>query len=120
MAQKSLTKGNGDGKPPERIKFHYIKSTHFRTVHADGAIGNLTPTNLIHMAIYNERPPIPREMVHKLNPDGTLGEVIHSETQLRDGLVREMEVDILMSVENAKSMKVWLEEKIQQAEKRKE
>lgn len=69
MAQKSRTKGNGDGTLPSSVKFHYLKTAHFRTIHADGAIGNITPSRSIHMAIYNERPAIPREMTHKIKPE---------------------------------------------------
>ena len=64
------------------------------------------------MAIYNERHAIPREMVQEIKPDGTLGEVIQSETVVREGIVREMEVDVLMNVEVAKGVINWLEDKI--------
>jgi len=71
------------------------------------------------MAIYNERPAIPREMVHEINPDGALGEVIRGETVSRNGIVREMEVDVLMSAESARSIIGWLEDQIKHLEKRK-
>lgn len=71
------------------------------------------------MAIYNERPAIPREMVHEINPDGALGEVIRGETVSRNGIVREMEVDVLMSAESVRSIIGWLEDQIKHLEKRK-
>ena len=117
MAQKSQTRGNGGVKLPERVKFHYLKATHFRTIHADGAIGNITPAGYIHMAMYNERPAIPREIVHKIKTDGTLGEIIPEETVDRGGIVREMEVDVLMSVEVARSIKNWLGDQIKKIDK---
>ena len=64
------------------------------------------------MSMFNERPPIPREMVHKIKPDGSLGDIISRETVVREGIVREMEVDVLMSVEVARSIKSWLENQI--------
>ena len=69
------------------------------------------------MAIYNERHAIPQETVQEIKPDGTLGEVIQSETVVREGIVREMEVDVLMNVEVAKSVINWLEDKIKLIEK---
>lgn len=110
--------GKGDGAPPESITFHYLKAPNFRTIHADGVIGNITPAGYIHMAVYTERPAIPQEMIQKVNPDGTLGEVIPEKTIVRDGIVREMDVDVLMSVAAAKSIKSWLEDKIKDIEKR--
>lgn len=118
MAQKSHSKGNGDETIPSSVKFHYLKATQFRTIHADGVIGNVTPRGNIHMAMYSERPAIPREMVHKINPDGTLGEIDEKETIVREGIVREMEVDVLMNIEIARSIKNWLEDQIKKAEKR--
>lgn len=110
--------GKGGGAPPESITFHYLKTQNFRTIHADGVIGNITPAGYIHMAVYTERPAIPQEMIQKVNPDGTLGEVIPEKTIVRDGIVREMDVDVLMSVAAAKSIKSWLEDKIKDIEKR--
>ena len=68
------------------------------------------------MAIYSERPAIPREMVYKMNPDGTLGEINEKETIKRGGIVREMEVDIMMGIGTAKSIIKWLEEQVQKHE----
>ena len=120
MSQKSRTKGNGGVTIPEQVKFHYLKAAHFRTIHADGVIGNVTPSGHVHMAMYSERPAIPREMVHKINPDGTLGEIIQEQTVAREGIVREMEVDVLMSVDVAKSIKNWLDEQFEKVEQRKQ
>lgn len=109
---------NEDAALPESITFHYLKAQNFKTIHADGVIGNITPTGYIHMAVYSERPAIPTEMIQKVNPDGTLGEVIPEKTIVRDGIVREMDVDVLMSVTVAKNIKSWLEDRIKDIETR--
>lgn len=107
---------NSEAEIPENVKFNYLKSNYFRTVHMDGAIGNITPGGYIHMAIYSERPAIPREMVYKMNPDGTLGEINEKETIKREGIIREMEVDVMMGIGTAKSVIKWLEEQVQKHE----
>ena len=109
---------NRDMALPESITFHYLKAQNFRTIHADGVIGNITPAGYIHMAVYSERPAIPQEMIQKVNPDGTLGEVIPEKTIVRDGIVREMDMDVLMSVAVAKNIKSWLEDKIKDIDNR--
>lgn len=116
MARKASTKGNGDSSSSKTVKFHYLKGTHFRTIHADGTIGSITPQGYIHMSIYNERPAIPREMVQELNDNGSLGPVIPSETIVREGYVREMEVDVMMNIEIAKSIRSWLDDRIKEIE----
>lgn len=114
MAENAKTPESSDGK--SRIRFHYLKSTQYRVIHVDGAIGSLTPTGYLHMSLFNERPAIPREMVHKLNDDGSLGDVIPEETIAKEGIIREMEVDVLMSIATANSLKVLLEQKIKEFE----
>ena len=101
---------------PKEVEFHYLKSTHFRTIHADGAIGSVTPSRHIHMAIYSERQPIPKEIVQEVMANGKLGNIIQEKTISLEGIVREMEIDVLMNVATAKSLVVWLQDKIQQVE----
>ena len=111
MSEKPHTNGE-----PNRdiVEFHYQKSSHFRTIHADGAIGNFTPGPHIQMAIYSERLAIPQKIVHELKPSGALGEVIDEETKSLKGVVREMEVNILMSKGTARAIATWLNERIKE------
>ena len=102
---------------PDRIKFDYIKSNLFRVVHAEGVIGGITPRPAIHMAFYNERNAIPRQTVFPVNEDGTLGPEITEERVVRDAIVREVEVDVVMDLNTAASFLKWLQEKLEIAEK---
>jgi len=106
-----------DGKPApvEPIQFHYIKNPSFHTVHVDGAIGSLTPRGYIHAALYTERAPIPRVMTHALSSDGKLGPLVHSEA--RPGIVREIEVSLLLDKAAAQSLRDWLNEQLIQYDK---
>jgi hypothetical protein len=65
------------------IAFEYIKSNLFRVIHADGAIGGVTPSGNLHLAFFSERPAIPRMIVHKRDPSGTLGPPIPEKTITR-------------------------------------
>lgn len=98
------------------VQFHYIKSGLFRTVHVSGAIGSVTPSGNIHCALFNERPAIPRVTRHEIDASGQLNKdsiVVDG----RDGFVREMEIDLVMSVDAARDLKDWLDLKINEAEK---
>lgn len=108
-------KGNGDAG--ERIAFDYIKSQYFRVIHADGAIGGITPNGHIHFALYSERQAIPRRQVHEVLGDGHLGGLIESETVSRGSIVREMEIDVFLTIQVAKSLHEWLGGKIADHEK---
>ena len=109
-------RGNGDAS--HRISFDYIKSSHFRVIRADGAIGSVTPNGHIHFALYSERPAIPRQMVYELDADGKLGKELPDQTVSRSDVVREMEVDVFLTVETAESVRQWLEDTIKEASAR--
>ena len=97
-----------------KVAFDYIKSQYFRVIHADGAIGSITPNGLIHFALYSERPAIPRRLVQPVSEDGQLGDPIESETESRDSIIREMDVDVMMTLEVAVLVRNWLSERIDQ------
>lgn len=106
-----------DGRPTPvgPIQFHYIKNPGFHTVYVDGAIGSWTPRGYLHAALYNERAPIPRMMSHVLSPDGKLGPPVHLES--RPGIVREIEVSLLLDRAAAQSLRDWLSEQLIQYDK---
>jgi len=91
---------------PQTVQFHYIKGSYFRVVLADGAIGNVTPQGKILFSLYNERAALPRLIVQEVNEKGVLGQVVSSES--KTGIVREMEVAVVMDRNNAVGLRDWL------------
>ena len=89
----------------------------FRVIHVDGAIGGITPAGFLHVSLYSERAAIPREIVHKVNPEGTLG--IELKQNTRGGIVREMESDLMLSIPAAQSLYDWLGRHLESARKQK-
>ena len=98
---------------PPRLRFDLIKSNFFRVIHSDGAWGGITPQGKIHMAFYNERPAIPKQVTHEVTAEGNLGAEIADERIARDAIVREVEVEVIMDLETAKRLREWLDDKIQ-------
>lgn len=95
---------------PTQVEFHYVKSGLFRVVHVDGAWGGATPRGHITMSVFSERGPIPQRLVHKINEDGTLGEQVSSVS--KTGIIREVEVELVMDLEAARSIGDWLTKNI--------
>ncbi|MCW8138044.1 MAG: hypothetical protein KIT58_03975 [Planctomycetota bacterium] len=100
-----------------RVKFDYIKSNYFRVVHADGFWGGLNGMLDLRMSVWNERAPIPQQVTHVVTEAGQLGPEVRPERISRGAVVREVEVDIVMSYEVAKGMHQWLGKKLEQYEK---
>lgn len=112
MAENDKARSDSD-VVQSKVEFHYIKSNHFRVIHADGVYGGATPRGFIHMDFFSERSPIPRKVTQKVTTSGQLGEEIAAESERKEGIVREVEVGVMISLEQARSLTKWLEEKIQ-------
>ena len=98
---------------PQSIDFHYIKSNNFHVVHADGVWGGPTPRGYVSMSFYSERNPIPRRITFELTPEGDLGKLgkeVGRDT--REGIVREVGVEVLLDLDLAINLAKWLAEKI--------
>jgi len=113
--EETILKIPDEPQKPETIRFDYIKSNQFRVVHVDGVHGGVSPNGrLIQMAIFSERAPIPIREEFKLDA-GKLGDKIG--TEQRDAVVREVEVELLMSIDTAKSICTWMDERIKLVER---
>ena len=67
------------------------------------------------MWMNSERSAIAGEIVHKSNPkDGSLGEIVPEETVVSEGIIREMEIGVLMDIQTAENLRKWLDDKIKQ------
>jgi hypothetical protein len=103
-----------DAAEKETMEFRFLKGNSFHAVHVDGAWGGVTPRGDIHMVVYSERPAIPDKVIHEIIAGHFLGGQVGEEGA--GGLVREAEVDLIMSLQTAKGMAVWLQDKITKLE----
>ncbi len=99
------------------LDFHFLKSPQIRTIHVDGAFGGVTPKgNNICMTVYCERFPVPTQVSHALSNEGVVGEELRECRIVRNGLVRELEANLVFDIDTAKTLVSWLVEKIKRAE----
>jgi len=98
----------------DKVKFHYIKGNFFRVVHVDGVFGGLSPSGDVFASIFSQRPPIPTLTVQPVKEDGQLGDELISERATKDGLVREVEIGLVIRPDVAEVLIKWLQEKVEQ------
>jgi hypothetical protein len=103
-------------KPADKIKFDYIKSNLFRTTRADGAWAGTNGFSDLVLSFYSERTPIPKQTVHRLVEQHTLGEEILEDRIMRDAVVREVEICVSMSLDIAKALRTLLNNQIEAIE----
>lgn len=100
---------------PSSITLHYIKSNYFRVIHADGAMGGFTPRGEVFFSLYSERAPLPDVTVQAVE-NGQLGKEIIEQRKGSEGILRELEVGVVMDLNVAKSLVEWLKERISVAD----
>jgi hypothetical protein len=118
VAEGTAESAVGAAGEDEKISFDYLKSQFFRVVHADGAIGGITPSGCIHFSFYSERPAIPQRQTFALNKDGSLGQSVEEETIVRAAIVRELDVDVVMNIDVARSLAHWLGQQVKSYEEK--
>jgi hypothetical protein len=108
----------GNGQPTQEVVFDYIKGEFFRVIHADGMIGGPTPQGNLHIAFFSERPPIPKRTVQTVTALGALGAPVPEKMVVRDcTVVREMDVDVMMTFQVAEQFHQWLGQTLDEMKK---
>ncbi len=90
----------------------YTKSTSFRVIHCDGAVGAVTPRRFLGMSLYSERVGLPDQGILTVDEDG---KVIESLVEHKREIVREIEATVMLTLDEAESLGNWLLERVQQA-----
>lgn len=102
-----------------QIEFHFIKANSFKVAYADGVFGGVSPKGALRMSFFNERLALPKSVTHKVVQEGDavrVGEEIVAKRNSLNGVVREVEVDVVMNLESAKAFQLWLGNKIKELE----
>ncbi|MGD1094924.1 MAG: hypothetical protein ABSB35_23390 [Bryobacteraceae bacterium] len=94
-----------------QVKFDFIKSSYFRSIHADGVWGGVNGHLDIAMAFFSERPAIPQQITVPIE-DGKLGNELENKRVGRDAVIRDVEISVTMNVEVARAFHQWLDERI--------
>jgi hypothetical protein len=100
---------------PKVIDVHYLKTSGYRSYHVDGVIGGPTANGKLYIELFLERGVTPQIIQHKVTPEGALGEKINEIG--KKGIIREIESGLIMDIVVAKSLRDWLNEKIEVYEK---
>lgn len=101
---------------PTRIQYTFVKSNLFRVVHSDGVYGGTTPTGQINLFFFNERFPLPQQISHSFTQAAGIGEELRDARITKTGIIREVEANMVMSLDSAKTLHQWLGDKIVELE----
>lgn len=99
----------------DTITFLYSKSKTHTTITANGAQGGITPRGDFKIDFFIEANAFPETIQHSLTPDGLGPEIERSPGETR--IEREMQVSVVMSPSQAKSLGQWLLNRVAAFEK---
>lgn len=91
-----------ENQSQDTLTIFYRESRLLRTVQADGATCSFSPQGNLVVVFYSEHPPMPDRITHKLNEDGSLGEVLDLDGNF--GIIREKEVTVSMDMNQAAAL----------------
>ena len=106
-------------KQDQEITFKYIFKYDYNPAYINGAHGGISPRGEIIANFYLERPPLPNEITHAINADGSIGsDVISADPENLDRMiVRYVTNGVILNYQNAKVMHGWLGDKIAELER---
>lgn len=96
-----------DAEADSGFPIHQSKSALFRVVHADGVWCSVNNYYNFNLTFFNERHPIPTALHLKYDGERTVEDMPARE--VKDGWFREMEVNVVMSLNAARSLRGTLD-----------
>jgi hypothetical protein len=101
------------------ISFKYIFKYDYNPVYVNGAHGGVSPRGEIVANFYLERQPLPNEITHAVNPDGSIGAdaIAVDPENLNSTIVRYVSSGVVLNYQNAKSLHTWLGDRIDELER---
>ena len=99
-----------------QFKTHFIKTGDFKTTNINGIFGGLTPSGQITMHHYIERTVLPTEITYEVDQQVEMQNPVEVGRLQKEGVIREVNGALLLDIDMAKSMIVWLQSKIQEFE----
>ena len=111
-----MTTGPREDQAPLKVEAAFVRSNFYRVVHADGAFGGAAPSRNIRMTVYSEAQRIPNLITYDFFAPGALTETSRTPAANPTDIVREMEVDIVMTLPVARSIRDWLDGKVKELE----
>ncbi len=105
---------------PSEIQALWTKSNFTRVSHCDGAFGGVTPSGNIYIAFYSEHAKTPTTTRYEVDaPARQIKQVAPQPGQIAEW-EREIEAEVIMNLNVAKSLRGWLDDKIKALEQLRE
>jgi hypothetical protein len=106
---------NASNKTPDTVSFDFFKSNFHREILVNGVYGGLTPKGYLQISVFNERRPIPKQTVHRIEDNGVVGDEEKDLRLTRDSIIRSVEATLHMDIHTAEKTVKWMKKHIEKA-----
>ena len=97
---------------PTEMTARYVKSNLDRVIHVDGVYGGPTTAGTLWMAFFSEHQVIPESAEFTVDQDTKLINPKPAAPRSRQEWIREIEAELIVSLDMARSLRAWLDDKI--------
>lgn len=115
MAKKKVSH-TSSAPQQDTITFYNKLSPNYRSVHADGAYGGITPKGFISISFFSERQAIPRSSVYTFDHEEKTVTKLNDSEDSKDGIIREYDFGAYMNLDTAKQLIELLSHKVNELE----
>lgn len=106
-----------DQEKSQVISIKYIFENNYNPLYVNGTYGGISPKGDIVANFYLERMAMPYEIFHKINPNGTLGEVAgYDPDDLERSMVRYVSQGVVLNKKTAVELIAFLSAMVEQLE----
>ncbi len=96
----------------DKLTGSFLRSQFCRVIQVDGVFGGLTPQGTLAVALYSQYATLPSQITYEATQQGTPKEVSRVGEPT---LTWEVEVEAMLSIETARSLRDWLNRQLEQA-----
>jgi hypothetical protein len=107
----------------KKIKFVFKKSSDYKLLPVNGAWGGLTPRGDFILEFFVEHNTTPNHIMHEITPEGKISNEVERDPQQTEevsSVTRELVGGISLSIEHAKSIASFINEKCKEIEEKKD
>lgn len=114
MTEPGQAKATPSEQASKTFNVAFTKAPFFRTIQADGSWGRISPSGMIHLSFFNDCHPLPVIAKHNIEQDGKLSEEMNlvgpvTANKEEVNMVRQIELDVVLSLEVAKIVRTNLD-----------
>lgn len=109
MAEKPTAPAKLKKTSKKKVKFKYVIPDHIKDCHVSGAWGGLLNNGMLHLHLFNERPPIPNHITVEVNEDGSTSEI---DKDTGGDVVRLIQASVIMDMTTANALRDWIDRMI--------